>query len=131
MTDVQFGAIGIVVADMDRAIAFYRMLGLEFTGEVEGGHFEATLPGGSRLMFDTEEIMRSFDPSFESPPAPGRIGLAFECGSARAVDATFAAVVAAGNPAHLEPFDAFWGQRYATVIDPDGNHIDLYAVSSQ
>jgi catechol 2,3-dioxygenase-like lactoylglutathione lyase family enzyme len=125
MTDVHFGAIGIVVADMDAAITFYRMLGLEFAGDE--GHFEAALPGGLRLMFDTEEIMRRFDPSFESPPAPGRIGLAFECGSPEAVDTTFAAIAAAGNQIHLEPFDAFWGQRYATVIDPDGNHIDLYA----
>ncbi|MCZ6462364.1 MAG: glyoxalase, partial [Actinobacteria bacterium] len=23
--------------------------------------------------------------------------------------------------------DAFWGQRYATVLDPDGNAIDLFA----
>jgi uncharacterized glyoxalase superfamily protein PhnB len=26
-----------------------------------------------------------------------------------------------------EPWDAFWGQRYAVVADPDGNHVDLYA----
>jgi uncharacterized glyoxalase superfamily protein PhnB len=25
------------------------------------------------------------------------------------------------------PFDAFWGQRYATVLDPDGNTVDLFA----
>ncbi|MGB5655838.1 MAG: glyoxalase, partial [Acidimicrobiia bacterium] len=25
------------------------------------------------------------------------------------------------------PFDAFWGQRYATVLDPDGNGVDLFA----
>ena len=25
------------------------------------------------------------------------------------------------------PFDAFWGQRYATVHDPDGNPVDLFA----
>jgi uncharacterized glyoxalase superfamily protein PhnB len=127
MTEPSFGAIGVVVSDMDRTRAFYGLLGLEFTGEVDGGHVEATLPGGIRLMFDTEEIMRSFDPSFESPPSPGRISLAFECESPQAVDAAFATVAAAGNTAHLEPFDAFWGQRYATVIDPDGNHIDLYA----
>jgi len=127
MTDVRFGAIGIVVTDMGRTLAFYQLLGLEFTGEADGGHMEASLPGGSRLMCDTEEIMRSFDPSFVSPPAPGRISLAFECESPEAVDATFASVAAVGNSIHLEPFDAFWGQRYATVIDPDGNHIDLYA----
>ncbi len=127
MTDIRFGAIGIVVTDMGRTLAFYQLLGLEFSGEVDGGHMEAALPGGSRLMCDTEEIVRSFDPSFESPPSPGRISLAFECDSPESVDATFASVAAAGNSIHLEPFDAFWGQRYATVIDPDGNHIDLYA----
>ncbi len=24
-------------------------------------------------------------------------------------------------------WDAFWGQRYTTVIDPDGNLVDLFA----
>ena len=28
---------------------------------------------------------------------------------------------------HHEPWDAFWGQRYATVLDPDGNSVDLFA----
>ncbi len=27
----------------------------------------------------------------------------------------------------LEPFDAFWGMRYATVLDPDDNGVDLFA----
>lgn len=25
-------------------------------------------------------------------------------------------------------WDAFWGQRYATALDPDGNAVDLFAV---
>ena len=32
-----------------------------------------------------------------------------------------------GATVHLAPFDAPWGQRYATVLDPDGNHVDLFA----
>ena len=43
------------------------------------------------------------------------------------VDETYASLVASGAGAHHEPWDAFWGQRYATVVDPDGNHIDLFA----
>jgi hypothetical protein len=27
----------------------------------------------------------------------------------------------------LNPYDAPWGQRYATVLDPDGNIVDLFA----
>ena len=36
-------------------------------------------------------------------------------------------VVGAGFTGKTEPFDAFWGQRYATVVDPDGNPVDLFA----
>jgi uncharacterized glyoxalase superfamily protein PhnB len=25
------------------------------------------------------------------------------------------------------PWDAFWGQRYAFLQDPDGNRVDLFA----
>ena len=34
---------------------------------------------------------------------------------------------AAGRPGPLAPYDAPWGQRYATVLDPDGNLTDLFA----
>ena len=36
-------------------------------------------------------------------------------------------LVAAGGRGHKEPWDAFWGQRYAEVLDPDGNVVDLFA----
>ena len=32
-----------------------------------------------------------------------------------------------GHPEALAPFDAPWGQRYATVEDPDGTSVDLFA----
>ena len=35
--------------------------------------------------------------------------------------------MSAGHRSHLAPFDAFWGQRYATLLDPDGNPVDLFA----
>ena len=53
---------------------------------------------------------------------------AFACDSPADVDATFDALVGAGATGHLAPRDAFWGQRYAVVLDPDGNHVDLFAV---
>ena len=36
-------------------------------------------------------------------------------------------LVAAGYRSRLEPFDAWWGQRYASVYDPDGNGADIAA----
>ena len=55
------------------------------------------------------------------------MGLAFLCSDPAEVDSIHARLVAAGHPSHVEPFDAFWGQRYATVLDPDGNPVDLFA----
>ena len=119
--------IELVVADMARALAFYRRLGLEFPEGAESeGHVEATLPGGLRFMLDTEAVMRSFDPEWNAS-APGRIGLAFRCDDASDVDRLYAEFVRAGYEGHKEPWDAFWGQRYAQLKDPDGNGVDLFA----
>jgi uncharacterized glyoxalase superfamily protein PhnB len=120
-----FSAIGIVASDVAASIAFYETLGLEFTGDE--GHFEATLPGGSRLMLDTEAVMASFDPEYRPPSEAGRISLAFDCDTPDLVDAVHTAAVGAGYDSLRAPFDAFWGQRYATVLDPDGNAVDLFA----
>ena len=36
----------------------------------------------------------------------------------------------AGAEAHKEPWDAFWGMRYAIVHDPDGNSVELFCPTS-
>lgn len=123
----QFDALGIVVSDIAASVAFYRHLGLPFTDDAEGGHVETTLPGGTRLMLDTEEVIASFDPDFQPPTGPGRIGLAFLCDSPAEVDQLYEAMTGSGYAGERSPFDAFWGQRYATVLDPDGNVVDLFA----
>jgi uncharacterized glyoxalase superfamily protein PhnB len=121
-------AIGIVVADMSRALGFYRRLGLEIPPEAEAeDHAEAALPGGLRLMWDTEESVRSFDPNWTAPTGSPRVALAFACDSANDVDRLYAELTEAGHAGQREPWDAVWGQRYATVGDPDGNGVDLFA----
>ncbi|MGI9030835.1 MAG: VOC family protein [Ilumatobacteraceae bacterium] len=125
----RFSAIGIVVSDLSRALDFYRRLGLDAPADASG-HVELALPGGLRLLLDTEDVIRSFDSSWSPPGAGGhRIGLAFQCDSPADVDRVVAELQAAGTPVHLAPFDAPWGQRYATVHDPDGNSVDLFAPS--
>lgn len=120
-------AFGLVVTDMARTLAFYRALGLDLPEGAESeGHVEATLAGGVRLLFDTVEVVRSF--SEWSPPSGGhRMGLAFRCASPAEVDAVYAKLVSLGHEGIKEPWDAFWGQRYAQIRDPDGNPVDLYA----
>jgi catechol 2,3-dioxygenase-like lactoylglutathione lyase family enzyme len=123
-----FNAIGLVVADMPTTLAFYRKLGLNLADELhKEPHAEAELPGGLRLMFDTQDLIKSFDPGHTTPPGGGTSSLAFLCADAAEVDRVHAEMVDAGYRSHLDPFDAPWGQRYATVKDPDGNGVDLFA----
>ncbi|MFI6944075.1 VOC family protein [Streptomyces sp. NPDC050418] len=124
----RFDMIGIVVSDMAASVAFYRRLGLAFPeGAEQAPHVEVTLPGGLRFALDTEATLRSFMPDWRPPASAGRIGLAFLCDGPAAVDAQYEALTTAGYGSELKPFDAFWGQRYATVLDPDGNGVDLFA----
>jgi catechol 2,3-dioxygenase-like lactoylglutathione lyase family enzyme len=124
----RFDLIGVVVSDMATSLAFYRRLGLEIPADADGApHVEHPLPGGLRLAWDTEDTMRSFDPSWTPPDGGHRMSLAFACDSPADVDATYSMLTDAGSTGHLAPWDAFWGQRYASVLDPDGNVIDLFA----
>ena len=78
-------------------------------------------------MMDTEEVIRSFHPEFEPPTGGGRTSLALRCDSPAEVDALFAEMADAGSRVELKPWDAVWGQRYAVLLDPDGNGVDLFA----
>lgn len=120
--------IGMVTADMGAALAFYRGLGLEIPTTADGEpHVEAVGPGGIRIAWDTVEVMRATDPDWQLPAGENRISLAFHCETPAGVDAVYAELVAAGHQGEREPWDAFWGQRYAVVLDPDGNSVDLFA----
>ncbi|TDD65791.1 glyoxalase [Jiangella aurantiaca] len=127
MTQPRFTAIGFAVADMTRSVEFYRSLGLEVPDGAEAQpHVEIPLAPGVRLLLDTHETIASFDSGF-TPTTGGHGSLAFDCGDPASVDAAYERMIAAGAKGHLEPWDAFWGQRYAVVHDPDGNGVDFYA----
>lgn len=120
--------LSIVTADMAATLAFYRLLGLDLPAGTDGEpHVEAVLPNGFRLAWDTVETVLSFDPDWTAAQGGQRMALAFECDDPAEVDKLHADLVAAGHPSHKAPWDAFWGQRYAVVHDPDGNPVDLFA----
>ncbi|WP_437048479.1 VOC family protein [Streptomyces sp. enrichment culture] len=124
----RFDAIGLVVSDMAASVTFYRRLGFGFPeGSETAPHAEAGLPGGVRLLLDTEDTVRSFHPGWRPPAGGGRHSLALLCDTPQEVDALYEELTGAGYRGELKPWDAVWGQRYAVVNDPDGNGVDLFA----
>ena len=118
--------IGIVVRDMGAALRFYRTLGLDVAeSQDHEPYVQVITPNGYRISWNALEMIK-IDPAWTEPKGH-RMELAFKCDSPAEVDATHARLVEAGYHSHKEPWDAFWGQRYAIVDDPDGNHVSIFA----
>jgi catechol 2,3-dioxygenase-like lactoylglutathione lyase family enzyme len=118
-------AIGIITRDMKKSIEFYGTLGVEMT-KVGEDHYEGTTPSGLRLMLDSIELIKKINPSFVEPSGSGVV-LCFKQQSPEEVNKKFETIVSKGFKAVKEPWDAFWGQRYSSVYDPDGNQIDIFS----
>ena len=123
---MSFDAIGLVAADWEKSIRFYRLLGIDFVGATGHEHFEAKTSSGLRLLLDSVALIQKFEPGFVKVRGTG-VSLCFKQETPEKVDELYAAITNAGFEGKKAPWDAFWGQRYACVLDPDGNQIDLFA----
>jgi uncharacterized glyoxalase superfamily protein PhnB len=119
--------VGLVVKDMGRALDFYRALGLDIDpAEDKSPHVEFTAPTGYAIGFVAEAMVRQTDPKWTDGYGQ-RVNLQFAFADPAGVDATHQKLVAAGYASYQDPWDAFWGQRFARVVDPDGNVVNLFA----
>lgn len=119
--------LDIIVTDIAKSIEFYRHLGLEFKVDPSyAEHAGCDLPNGMHLMLDEEKFAAMARPGWERSAGSPPIFLAFQLDTPAAVDTKYAELTGAGYRGSREPWDAFWGHRFATVLDPDGNGIDLY-----
>jgi catechol 2,3-dioxygenase-like lactoylglutathione lyase family enzyme len=122
--------IDIVVADIAASLGFYRTLGLDAPAEANGPQVQIATPGGATIGLVTEDLVRRTNPGWTAPTG-SRVTFACRCDSPEELDATHARVVAAGYQSRQDPWDAFWGQRYAMLVDPDGNRVDLFAAIAE
>src|SRR5829696_3157380 len=122
---MQIAAVAVSATDLSRAVAFYELLGFRFPPiEPDTKHLEAA--GDVRLMIDEAAFLTELH---GEPPRPANIaGFALLFGAPAEVDETAGRVASAGHTVVTEPYDAPWGQRYATVADPDGFRVDLFAL---
>jgi catechol 2,3-dioxygenase-like lactoylglutathione lyase family enzyme len=119
-------AIGIVSDDVAKSVQFYKLLGVDLVKSGDHDHYEATTASGVRVMLDSSELIKNLVPDWQKPVGSGVV-LCFKQKSPADVDALYARLTGAGFSGKKPPWDAFWGQRYACVLDPDGHQIDLFA----
>ena len=126
----RFDVIGVVVADMATSLAFYRRLGLDVPPDADASpHVEVALPGrpaaGVRHRGDRS---RSFDELVGRGRAVA-IASPWRSRATRRPTSTPPTRRSSTRGARgtSTPWDAFWGQRYAVVLDPDGGHVELFA----
>jgi catechol 2,3-dioxygenase-like lactoylglutathione lyase family enzyme len=114
----------LVVRDTTATVAFYRRLGLNIL-EVDPAwaqhHWTAEMPSGITLEFDSIGFASKWNTGWRQ----GMGVLGFRVASREAVDQVYAELTGAGYIGQQEPYDAFWGARYAIVEDPDGNAVGL------
>jgi len=102
--------IDMVVNDMNTSLTFYRLLGLD-------------IPEGQ----NEEMMVQQGGDKWANLPARGRMRLAFKCDSPTEVDAIYERMMRAGYTSETAPWNAFWGQRFTQVLDPDGALVDIFA----
>jgi uncharacterized glyoxalase superfamily protein PhnB len=124
--------LDIVVRDIDAAVGFYRCLGLEIPDQTiwrtasGAHHVDLHLPNGFHLHLDSVALAKHFDSGWPEARAVGtKTVIGFAVGSRKEVDERYARLVAAGYTGRQQPYDTFWGARYAVIEDPDGNHVGL------
>lgn len=124
---MKLDAMSVTSKDLEKSIKFYSLLGFKFENfDKEEKHVEPiTAPGAVRLMIDDAALIKSI--IGKDPVPPTHSSFAMLCDSPTEVDSVFEKIRANGFTTIKEPWDAFWGQRYAIVADPDGYMIDLFA----
>jgi uncharacterized glyoxalase superfamily protein PhnB len=124
--------VDIIVRDMDAAVAFYRRLGIEVQDTPPpwtDTHRETVMPGNIVLHLDNVQHTRQWNRGWPGSGGSGSCVVGFKFVSRDEVDRVYADLVSAGYHGQQEPYDAFWGSRYAVIQDPDGNAIGMMSPS--
>ena len=126
-----FGQINLLVADMAASVEFHRLLELEFPDPYEwppgsgARHIDDIHADDAYMALDNSPMARIWNHGYEPERTCGNVVVGLMVATRDDVDRLYAAVQSAGHPVGQEPYDAFFGSRYAIVIDPDGNQVGL------
>lgn len=124
---MKLNAVGVTSTNIKRTVEFYTLLGFTFPDfKDDENHLEPETPAGAaRLMIDSVKLIKEL--IGEDPKPSNHSAFALQYDSPEEVNTAAQKIKDAGFTVIKEPWDAFWGQRYAVVEDPDGYKVDLYA----
>ncbi|MEO1058668.1 MAG: VOC family protein [Actinomycetota bacterium] len=126
-----FGQINLLVRDMAATTEFYRLLELDFADAFEwpagsgAQHIDDMVGDGAYMAFDNAPMARIWAGGFDADRPAGNVVVGLMVETRDDVDRLVDQVRNAGHDVACEPYDAFFGSRYAIVIDPDGNQVGL------
>ena len=128
MTPIRLDQVNLVVRDVEASRTFYSRLGLDFGEEPEPvwSKHHVGAQHGDHAPIDVDLDSTSFAQKWDAGwPGGTGVVIGFKVDSRQEVDELVATLSADGIPVQQEPFDAFWGARYAVVSDPDGNGVGV------
>lgn len=124
---MKIDAVSVTSTNLKTSVKFYSLLGFNFPSCEEGEkHIEPEHNDGEiHLMIDSSDLIENITGS--KPIPPNHSTFAILCTNPSEVDHLYKKIKEGGFTVVKEPWDAFWGQRYAIIQDPDGYKIDLFA----
>ena len=123
-----FIGVHLAVADMAKAMDFYRRAGLPVPDGAESReHVQIDVARDVHVAFSTPPVIAMYDSEWRGPSPSTASVLQLRLSTRHAVDDMYAALTSAGYHGHLAPIDAFWGNRYCEVDDADGHTVGFHS----
>ena len=124
--------INLVSRDVPASVEFYRLLGLDVPDAPEewNAHHRSSVPGEGEPALDLDIDSAAFAAYWGSDELPPGPVLEFRVASREAVDELYERLTAAGHAGVRAPYDAFFGVRFAVVLDPGGTPVGLMSEPS-
>jgi catechol 2,3-dioxygenase-like lactoylglutathione lyase family enzyme len=128
VTPIRLDQVNLIVRDVETSRRFYSRLGLDFgqASDPVWANHHVGVAHGDHAAIDVDLDSTSFVQKWDTGwPGGTGVVIGFKVDSRQEVDELVANLSAEGIPVQQEPFDAFWGARYAVVGDPDGNGVGI------
>jgi catechol 2,3-dioxygenase-like lactoylglutathione lyase family enzyme len=128
VSTIHLDQLNLVVRNVEASRAFYARLGLDFGDEPDPDWADRHVSAvhGDGLPIDVDLDSTDFAAWWDRGwPGGTGVVLGFKVESRAEVDELVAALASEGVSVQQEPYDAFWGARYAVVSDPDGNGVGI------